>query len=210
MQRADAAEWILSLATSPERAASIAGDLAEEAPSHGTLWFWGSLTRTVASLVWRAFTEAPLRITGMASLSLLLFFGWMLAAMMGIVIVHMILVVTTGWGSLDTYVGAESNPSSDWLWLLESMAAFLIASFLFGRWLAKRMPQRELAVYAVVWFISHIIGVPMVLLFTGGTQYMPGLRDLLMEIPATVGGTLFTLAGVRRVRRRMPPPAIAS
>ena len=205
MHRADAAEWILSLATSPDRAHSIAGDLAEQAPFHRTLWFWGSLTRTAASLTWRAFTEAPLRMTGMAFLGFILFFFWMLVMMTGLVILRMTLIVTLGWGSLETYLKVEQ--SSDPIWLLESMAAFLITSFLFGRWLAKRVPQRELVVYAIVWFISHTLWIPMSLLITGETLPRPGLTDLLMTIPSTVLGAFFTLAGVRQVRRRLPPPS---
>jgi hypothetical protein len=40
MRNASTAERILSRVTTPERAAAIVGDLAEEARTRGTLWFW--------------------------------------------------------------------------------------------------------------------------------------------------------------------------
>ena len=49
MLNANRAERILSRGTIPERAAAIVGDLAEEARTRGTLWFWFHVFRTALS-----------------------------------------------------------------------------------------------------------------------------------------------------------------
>jgi hypothetical protein len=49
MLNANRAERILSSVTTPERAAAIVGDLAEEARTRGTRWFWFHVLRTAWS-----------------------------------------------------------------------------------------------------------------------------------------------------------------
>jgi hypothetical protein len=49
VRSANTAEKILSRVTTPERAAAIVGDLAEEARKRGTLWFWFHVFRTAVS-----------------------------------------------------------------------------------------------------------------------------------------------------------------
>src|ERR1035441_7999782 len=71
MRNATAAEWILSLATTPDRAASTVGDLLEEASARGVFWFWSSVLRTASSHLWRDLRAAPLRILGLAFSGLL-------------------------------------------------------------------------------------------------------------------------------------------
>ncbi len=46
------AEWILSLAISPERAASTLGDLLEECQTRGRVWFWWGVLGTALSHLW--------------------------------------------------------------------------------------------------------------------------------------------------------------
>ena len=53
MRNASIAEWILARVTTPERAASIIGDLAENAESTKAIWFWWSVIRTAFSLLCR-------------------------------------------------------------------------------------------------------------------------------------------------------------
>jgi hypothetical protein len=50
MNTASIAEWVLSRFTTPERAASIVGDLVESTGRRGTVWFWFSVMRTAFSL----------------------------------------------------------------------------------------------------------------------------------------------------------------
>ncbi len=60
------AEWILRLVTTPDRAASIAGDLLEEASSRGIVWFWLNLFGTVASQLFEELRDARLRMLWLA------------------------------------------------------------------------------------------------------------------------------------------------
>ena len=60
MRKAQIAEFILSLFTSPERAASTVGDLIENAAARGVWWFWWDISRTALSLLWTSFRAEPL------------------------------------------------------------------------------------------------------------------------------------------------------
>ena len=188
MRKAGIAEAILSLTTSRDHAASIAGDLVQQAPLRGAMWFWGSLVRTTASLTLKAFTEAPVRVTGLALLGLFLQMFYMIVIQVPIVLLHL-------------GIGRRSVESPGW----EYMFAFLVASYFIGKWLARRAPQKELAVYVGVWFVAHILWIPMLALIPGLNQSVPTLADLAMDIVATVIGGLCVFAGVRSMRRRMAP-----
>jgi hypothetical protein len=50
MREARIAQLILSLATTPDRAASTVGDLLKEADARGSMWFWSSVFHTTGSL----------------------------------------------------------------------------------------------------------------------------------------------------------------
>src|SRR5688572_21720826 len=79
MFKVDVAEWILSMTTTPERAAAAAGDLMQESHTRGSLWFWANLLKTTASLVWRAWAAEPFYLTGLALRAFLLQAALMLA-----------------------------------------------------------------------------------------------------------------------------------
>ena len=75
MPNATPAESVLTLFTTPDRALSITGDLAEEARSRGPFWFWAHVVRTTMSLFWRDFATAPARMAVLGTLGLLMFVG---------------------------------------------------------------------------------------------------------------------------------------
>jgi hypothetical protein len=56
------AETLLSFFTSPERAATIAGDFAEEAQRRGSFWFWRQTLQTAISLCFRQIGTAPVQL----------------------------------------------------------------------------------------------------------------------------------------------------
>jgi hypothetical protein len=61
------AETLLSLFTSPARAAAIAGDLTEERKERGSVWFWLRVVSITLAL-WRgAGEEAPLRVLALTT-----------------------------------------------------------------------------------------------------------------------------------------------
>jgi hypothetical protein len=60
------AERLLSLFTSPDCAAAIAGDLTEERRDRGSIWFWLHVFGTTLALWRSAFTDAPLIVLMLA------------------------------------------------------------------------------------------------------------------------------------------------
>jgi hypothetical protein len=56
------AETLLSFFTSPDRAATIAGDFAEEAQRRGSFWFWRQVVQTAVSLSFRQIGAAPAQL----------------------------------------------------------------------------------------------------------------------------------------------------
>ncbi len=66
MPKETAAEWILTLVTTPDRATSTVGDLLEEGSGRGACWFWSSVLRTAASHVWRDLCSARGRMIRLA------------------------------------------------------------------------------------------------------------------------------------------------
>jgi hypothetical protein len=69
------AETLLSLFTSPDCAAAIAGDLTEERRQRGSSWFWQHVLRTALSLWRSAWTDAPLMMLMLAVTGCLLLAG---------------------------------------------------------------------------------------------------------------------------------------
>lgn len=61
------AERLLSLFTSPDCAAAIAGDLTEERRHRGSSWFWQHVVRTMLALWRRALADAPLMVLMLAA-----------------------------------------------------------------------------------------------------------------------------------------------
>jgi hypothetical protein len=122
------AQLILSLATTPDRAASTVGDLIEESDTRGSLWFWSSVLRTACSLCWRDFCSAPLRMI------------WL--GLWGFVATLEVTFITLFVGS--AILAGVPNPVPLWFWALEAISC-AVASALAGWEVAKRSKGRELA-----------------------------------------------------------------
>jgi hypothetical protein len=71
------AESILGLVAAPDRAAAAIGDLMEELPRYGRIWFWRATLRTAAGCVWSDVTSLPIRMAWAAFIG---WFGYMLLA----------------------------------------------------------------------------------------------------------------------------------
>jgi hypothetical protein len=69
------AETLLSLFTSADRAAAIAGDLTEAQGNRGPIWFWLDVVRVLPALWRRAVMVAPLRVIMLAMLGCILLLG---------------------------------------------------------------------------------------------------------------------------------------
>jgi hypothetical protein len=142
MRKADFAEWILSLTTTSERAATTAGDLAEVAGTRGMLWFCWNLFKTTASLVWRAFADDPLTMVGTAVkaclFEILMVVGGTVVAIAGSIMISL-LAYSLGVRSLPSWLSAMT------IGLLATETIVLTMYFVIGRYLARRLPGRVLA-----------------------------------------------------------------
>lgn len=67
------AERLLSLFTSPDCAAAIAGDLTEERPVRGSIWFWVHVVGAVAALWRSSVVDAPVAVLSLAATGCVLF-----------------------------------------------------------------------------------------------------------------------------------------
>jgi hypothetical protein len=150
MRSAHVAEWILALVTTRDRAASIAGDLTEQAAARGAVWFWFSVFRTASSFLRRDVAERPVRLTGLALLGIAVYagIGLLFAGLDGVV------------GFIAVY-GSGNHLQLDSIgWKVWFAAPVLVSSLLVGRMLARWAPGRELAacvVYAVLVAIYNLV-----------------------------------------------------
>jgi hypothetical protein len=134
MRSSEVAEWILSLVTSPERAAATVGDLLENASELGT--FWLGVLRTAVSLLWQEVAAHPARMTGLAFRGFLVGLGLLFVCFL--IIIPLTLVLSRG-GVQDETIYAS------WPFTAASILALILVPFQQGRWLARRSPGQELA-----------------------------------------------------------------
>ena len=170
MRNAYIAEWILSLVTTPERAAATVGDLLEDGGGHGVVWFWASVLSTMLALLWRDVLSNPRRMARLAVIGYLYQFLLYAAAVLSIAVVLGIgILVAAALGIID-----PQHPPVFQNWPISGLfgvVIYIVVQFVVGRWLARRSPGQELApcmvqvilgyvVAAVVWFLwSSISGV---------------------------------------------------
>lgn len=194
MRKGDAAEWILSLTTTPERAASTAGDLLQESATRGTAWFWSSLLRTAASMVWHVWADNPLRMAGLA-VGACLFNGVLFViSIAAIVVGGEVAVEGTKRLGLDVNVLVLASAATKW--------AGLAAQVLIGRWLARHAPAQELAACTAFLCLDTALWT----LFAASVHWIDPrsleLADMVMAPFLNVFGGLFLLIGVDQIRER--------
>jgi hypothetical protein len=159
MREARIAQLILSLATTPDRAASTVGDLLEGADTRGSLWFWSSVLRTAGSLCWRDFCSAPLRMIWLGFWGFLaaFFYGTAPMAALGLLVF------------LAVRIGPNPNPPTNPLWVWPLLIASEIFGAVFAGWeVARSSKGRELAAAFSVTF--------MVAAFYALTVYLSALQ----------------------------------
>jgi hypothetical protein len=168
------AEWILTLVTSRERAASTVGDLAEQAGARGVVWFWSGVLRTAGSLLWRGVTENNARAARLALAGLAIYIG-----------IDMLHAFLTG---IVFFVGANSMEWRFWL-----AARLLVSSVLIGRLLARWSPGRELAACVAFAVIISIYDLTPMLGSDGGVS---ALLSILIVSAAAAWGRHNSLARI--------------
>jgi hypothetical protein len=144
------AEWILTLVTSRDRAASTVGDLTEGAAARGIIWFWSAVLRTAASLLWRDLAENPAPVIGLAFLGFAVYIGIDLLFDFLSGIAFFIAAEVSGHPLTPGIIGLR-------IWLA---VPILVSSLLIGRMLARLAPGRELAAclaYAIVASVYNLV-----------------------------------------------------
>ena len=194
------AEWLLSQVTTRERAVSTVGDLTESAATHGAGWFWSNVARTLASLLWRGFGDAPGPMMGLALRAWLLSLALLLAALLCLVVLGAFfgLVYATLASASGSGLGAFAGGGVlVWVAKAVGLAVAVLCQFQVGRWLARRAPGREfsawLALIMLQWIPAAVIGMG-VALSTRNSGWLPSPLYLLLDLPC--------LAGALWVRRR--------
>ena len=140
MNRAAVAEQVLSMTTTPARAAAIAGDLAEETAQRGLVWFWLSLLKIATAFVWQSWRCEPWRMARLGA---------------GACILNNLVYFTL-------FAGVGLASTIEFVWISPSVMASIVSfgslwsvaasQALTGRWLARCAPRRELP--ACVTFLS--------------------------------------------------------
>lgn len=161
------AEWILALVTSRDRAASTVGDLVEEAATRGAFWFWPSVLRIAASLLWRDVAERPARMTGLAFRGLAIELGLSLffLALSGVV------------GAMIGSPGALNSVG----WRLFFNAPTLVIPILIGRMLARWAPGHEFAACLAYAILHAIFNVVIMIVFPAGMGFSALLLGILSD-----------------------------
>jgi len=141
MRKDRIAEWLLDRVTTHERAASTVGDLRETAVTRGGAWFWWSVMRTAASLLWRGMVADPREMLGLAFRAWLVSLG--LAAVVsfaGLFVAGMVfgaMAMRHSTGGL----GAVSGGFGDVEMMPAATASMMLCQFVVGRWIARRAPR---------------------------------------------------------------------
>jgi hypothetical protein len=203
MRKANIAEWILSLTTTPERAAATAGDLIQEASARGTLWFWSSVFKTAASHIWRTWVDAPARTVGLAFAAFLFEILFLAPATIIIIVGTMALLdynVDVQGTAVGLNISAMSYTAAP---LLLFLIALLVCELLIGIWLARFTPGRELATCVAYYVASQICWAAITtwVPFVPRHAFDPLVTPFLVttQLMALFGGAAL---GRRRTRRR--------
>jgi len=201
MRKADIAEWILSLTTTPERAASMAGDLAEQATAQGLLWFWGSLLRTTAAFVGRAWADNPGRMTALAFGACLCEAGLLILMLIAILAMAIVLFLVMTVSS-----GTMPRISHVWGfrvgWTL-ALTGSVICEFFVGKWLARRAPGQEIAACIAFLCVERVFWLVVISLVNSGYwSQTSSPAELALSLLITGIGVIALFAGAAHTRRR--------
>jgi hypothetical protein len=205
MRNARLAEWILSLVTTSDRAASAVGDLMEDVAAGGALRFWASVSHLAISLLFRDLAANPARMAGLGALGLLI--ELLLIAVAGLLIGLLTvaaMLLLWGLGLLDpqhlpSWLSSAQSTQPDGLIgyaVLSGYAIGVLVQFQVGRVLARKSPGRELAPCVAMTILGTAIG-PVLEIVSGGRVHFSILDLTVSQIPFLVP----LLAGAVVVRR---------
>jgi hypothetical protein len=137
MRRVRFAERLLSKVATPERAASIVGDLVETSP--GETMFWVSVLRIGVSLLWKDVAAHPVRMAGLATAG----------AAMNIIMLAPFgaawFLLLIAFGLLGAALHRDMTIAATPMFVVMVVCAAIPAPFMTGRWIARRSAGKELA-----------------------------------------------------------------
>jgi hypothetical protein len=200
MDKGRLAEWILTLAMEPAKAASVIGDLQETGASRDAGWFWSNVFQTLAATVWNDIKTQPLFVVGLAARGALLLCAFLLS-------------VFYARGFIFGFVRATASHShlahhpKEWLW--PAMRGIsLLATFYVGRWTARRSLGRVIfacaamaMVYPFVYYGFTVLWKEWPSLLTHRELTMPPFWNFWYHW-REAGFYLAFLVGALLVRRR--------
>lgn len=214
MRSARIAEWILALFLEPDRAAAYTGDLTEEANEHGPVWFWFSVARIAIMRFWYDIAESPFFLAGV------LMRAWLLnIALSGLFIAGFIVLLVPAAmlvGFLHV-LGFHALGIKEQIWRLlgslTGIALVFFAAFYTGRWIARKMPRREIAACIAMCVVQpllySVVGLVVMQIWGARLEHYllthPVHNNYSADFPVNLIGLLGFigfLAGGVRVRRR--------
>ncbi|MDR3698270.1 MAG: hypothetical protein P4L56_01465 [Candidatus Sulfopaludibacter sp.] len=171
------AERILAVVTSRDRAASIAGDLTEEAAARGAVWFWSGVIRTAASLLWREVADNPVRVCGVA-----------LVGFAGYIVLDLLFAGLSGVAFfVVAYRSGHSFQLSSLPWRIWFLAPVLLIPLATGRMLARFAPGREAAVCLGYAIAALAFGCVSMMVAPGSIGFLSDAPQILVLAGAAWG-----------------------
>jgi hypothetical protein len=202
MRRDRVAEGLLSLVGPADRAASAVGDLMEQAPARGGLWFWRAFTRLWLAMLGRDLMAAPFT---MAISCAAAWFVYMLGSVAFGLALYVL--VTLAWGIaylFANHTGVELLTEVlkirfDWppipdsaIYAVQAAVLFAITPFYIGRGSSRFWRGHELS-----------LALMMLIVWTAMSMFVPvvgiGIRAYPLMVPVMV---TFVLAGAMYERFR--------
>ena len=182
VRNAQVAEWILSLVTSPDRAAATVGDLMEDIASRGSVWFWIGVLQTAFSIMWREVGANPGRMARLAGGAFLM--GWVWTFVCFAVIIPLAMALRPG----------DPNVWASWIFTVPSiLVVMFLVPFQQGRWVARRSSGQELAPCLALTFATAVLSV------ITAAYFRTGVFETVFSVTL---GPIPTFAGAAWVRRQ--------
>jgi hypothetical protein len=183
------AEWILSLVTTRDKAASVAGDFAET--ERGAAAFWLSVLRVAVSLLWKDVAAKPGRSVALAGTG---------------IVVEMAFFVPFGtlWFLIASVVGSfgwNGTAAANVVFGGLVASAVLPAPFLAGRWLARRSPGSEFVPCVPLTLLAATLWGMGVAMYGDGIALMNGLSGVAPTGICLAVALISTWSGALWVRR---------
>lgn len=191
MRESRRAERLLSLITSPDNAAGIAGDLSEERDHRGSAWFWRQVLGTMLSLTRGVLVESPFVVVP------LVLAGYVLLQALAWGVVHAELYLLNALQAtygLDVFIGMTA-PLFNWPGkLLVGMAMVAVA---------QRRGMVACVLLAALVVVSSIFSACVVYSYANFFPLQIPVRSLGTSFLLLLGGALIR----RRLNRKLLPLA---